>query len=497
MRLATSSVRPLVLALTLPLVIVICRDRSLWLDEAMLGYNIVARSYSQLLQPLSYGQVAPIGYVLLSKACNTLFGYNDLAIRLPSIVAYLCLFVLLAHRANRSPQALFRFVLIAGAAGVIKYAFELKPYIYDVLFMVVVLTYGSVIFATTWLAMLFSSAAVLFSNATFMQLPLFAVLYGLKQAKSPAASLLRVAAALLPLGVYYVLFVHHHPTADTMRQLWSRHFLFATPENGLAFVARRLIGIIHAGYFTPAFLLLWIPYVIGLRWYVRQRMYRTLAATQLPIIVHLAFSAARLYPFDGGRLTLYLIVPIAYVAADGLRLALAWLQGMAWRGRSAVLRRNAGGLAAALVVLAVTGNAFAYALLVKNREDIRPIFAELQRQPWSYKQTVPVHFLPSSGAQFAYYEAQSHSRGEVFLDDYRRIRHDDDWEPFLLDALANRRVVLVYSHSGWYFGGPKTRRGFLTAVDHTLVDLAPLTRHGLRVTRLMWANNAGLFQVEQ
>jgi pseudouridine synthase len=37
----------------------------------------------------------------------------------------------------------------------------------------------------------------------------------------------------------------------------------------------------------------------------------------------LAFSALRLYPFDGGRLTLYLIVPFAFVVADGLRVAMA------------------------------------------------------------------------------------------------------------------------------------------------------------------------------
>jgi hypothetical protein len=486
----------LVLALTLPLVIVICRDRSLWLDEAMLGYNIVARSYSQLLQPLVYGQVAPIGYVLLSKTCNTLFGYNDVAIRLPSVAAYLCLFVALAHRANRSPQSLFRFVFIAGAAGVIKYAFELKPYIYDVLSMVLLLTYGSRIYATAWLAGLFSTGAVLFSNVTFMQVPLFAVLFGLKRSTTKAAAVLRVAMALLPLVIYYFLFLYHHPTADTMRQLWLRHFLFASRENGLVFVARRLIGIVETGYFTPVFQLIWIPYVIGFLWYLRRRLYGALASTQLPIVVHLAFSAARLYPFDGGRLTLYLLVPVVYVAADGLRLALTSLRGMAARSTRAVVRRwEPERIAATLALLAVVGNALAYALLVKKREDIRPIFVELQREPRWYKQTVPLHFLPSSGAQFAYYEAQSRSTGKVFLEDYRRLSHDQDWQPFLLDVLANRRVVLVFSHSGWYFGGPKGRRGFLRAVDHTLASLAPVAPHGPHVTRFVWANNAGMFEV--
>jgi hypothetical protein len=464
----------------------------------MLGYNIVTRSYSQLLRPLAYGQVAPIGYLLVSRACHALLGHNDVAIRLPSIAGYLCLFAVLAHRADRSPQSLFRFVFIAGAAGVIKYGFELKPYIYDVLLMAVLLDYNDAIFATAWAAVIFSTVAVLFSNVSFMQLPLFALLFGLTHRRTRAV-LLRVALVLAPLLVYYVLFVHHHPTADTMRLLWSRHFLFSSPrENGVAFVARRLLGIVHAGYFTPAFQLLWIPYLIGLGWYLRRRRYRTLAATQLPIVTHLAFSAARLYPFDGGRLTLYLLVPIVYVASDGFRLALAALRGVISLDRwPAVRRYGLARLVRAVALVAVLANAFAYALLVKKREDIRPIFASLEHQDRWYKEEVPLHFLPSSGAQFAYYAAQSRASGRVFLEDYHTVSQDQDWGPFLRDALDNRRVVLVFSHSGWYFGSPRNRRGFLNAMNRTLVALAPVSRHRLHVSRFVWADNAGLFEVTQ
>ena len=119
--------RMLLLGLTAPMWVVVLRSRSLWLDEAALGYSVVSRSYAQLLLPLAYNQVAPIGYLLFAKIGNSLFGYNDIAIRLPSLVAYLGLVVILARGATRSPAGLLRFVLIVAAAGVIKYGFDLKP----------------------------------------------------------------------------------------------------------------------------------------------------------------------------------------------------------------------------------------------------------------------------------------------------------------------------------------------------------------------------------
>src|SRR5207247_3138707 len=142
----------------------------------------------------------------------------------------------------------------------------------------------------------------------------------------------------------------------------------------LRFVLSRLKGVVHAGYFTAVFQLLWIFYLVGLNRYIRDRMYFALAATQLPIVSHLAFSALHLYPFDGQRLTLYLIVPFVYVAADGLHVAMTSLR----RWHIAVPRYNLGFLLGSAAILAVVGNAFAYALLVEKREDIRPVFSELQ-----------------------------------------------------------------------------------------------------------------------
>src|SRR5947208_3639344 len=57
-------------------------NRSLWLDESFLALNIVQRSFSQLLQPLSYGQGAPIAFLLVEKSFLQAFGNNEYTLRL-------------------------------------------------------------------------------------------------------------------------------------------------------------------------------------------------------------------------------------------------------------------------------------------------------------------------------------------------------------------------------------------------------------------------------
>ncbi len=488
--------RLLVPALLVPLAVFIGRRRSLWYDEASLGVNVITRSFAGLLQPLDLQQVAPVGYLLAAKVSGALLGYNDVALRLPSIAAYLCLFVLLARRAGRSPESLLRFVLVVAAPGVIRYGFELKPYIFDVLLMAVLLEYGQVVFARAGLALAGSAAAVLFSNVAFIQVPLFAALAGLRQVASRAVPLRTVAigllAAAVPLAAYYVAFVAHHPARDGMNEFWAQSFLFA-PGAGhpLAFVARGLRGTLRLGYITAAFQVLGVFYLVGLYRYWRERRHAELAGTTLPILAHLAFSALRLYPFDGGRLTLYLLVPVVYAAAEGIGLAVAALG--AW---GPVRRYRLERVALLAAIGAAGANGLAYAIVGGDKEHIRPIFADLERRPPAYKASVPLHFIPQSDRQLEYYRAQARAAGRPFLEGYRRVSLDGNWEPFLRDVLRHDRVVVVFSHSTNFFGARPTRERVMEMIAEKLRARDPAGERGLRVSRFVWAKGAGLVEVE-
>ena len=63
-------------------VIPITQGRDLWIDEAMLGLNLVERSPRQLLEPLDWDQGAPVGFLLAVKATMTAFGSSESAMRL-------------------------------------------------------------------------------------------------------------------------------------------------------------------------------------------------------------------------------------------------------------------------------------------------------------------------------------------------------------------------------------------------------------------------------
>lgn len=106
-------------------------NRSLWMDEAMVGLNLIQRSFGQLTKTLKFHQAAPLGWLFTSKLCHVLFGGRELALRLPEIAAGVLsvLLVLALGKRLLSSSALCVAVgLFALSRPLIYYSSELKPY---------------------------------------------------------------------------------------------------------------------------------------------------------------------------------------------------------------------------------------------------------------------------------------------------------------------------------------------------------------------------------
>ena len=106
-------------------------DFPLWEDECFLGVSLYQRDFLGLLQPLEYHQVAPVLFLWLEKAMVLLFGFNELALRLPAFLgslAALALFVHLGRRLLTGPARVFALALFAVSYPATRYAAEAKPY---------------------------------------------------------------------------------------------------------------------------------------------------------------------------------------------------------------------------------------------------------------------------------------------------------------------------------------------------------------------------------
>ncbi len=116
--------------------------RSLWMDELLLVANLKQRGFAGLFEPLDYGQFAPIGFLMLSKASVELFGDSEQAYRLVALlssIGSLLLFALLIKRVASPRGCLIGVGFFACLPRLIYYANEFKQYSTDLFAVTAVL----------------------------------------------------------------------------------------------------------------------------------------------------------------------------------------------------------------------------------------------------------------------------------------------------------------------------------------------------------------------
>jgi MFS family permease len=114
-------------------------DRSLTLDESFIALNVERRSASGLLDRLDWNSAAPTAFLEIEKGFSAILGSSEHVLRAAPFVASLLgflLFVKLADRVARPQAALLAILLFAGLPLAIAYAALVKPYSFDLLFVV-------------------------------------------------------------------------------------------------------------------------------------------------------------------------------------------------------------------------------------------------------------------------------------------------------------------------------------------------------------------------
>lgn len=109
-------------------------NRSIWGDEAVLVFNIIDRSYLDLLKPLDYNQGAPIGFLMAEKLAVQLFGNNEYALRLFPLlsgISSLLLFYVIAKLYLSAKAVNISLAFFATLSPLVYYSSEVKQYSSD------------------------------------------------------------------------------------------------------------------------------------------------------------------------------------------------------------------------------------------------------------------------------------------------------------------------------------------------------------------------------
>jgi hypothetical protein len=304
-------------------------------DEAMLGLNIGRRTFAQLLQPLDYGQVAPVPFLWAERVAVLVGGVTATALRIVPLLAGVGLLWALYRLADRligRLEAVVALALAATAFPLIRYSVEVKPYIVDALACTILVWVAARLAEDLndrrrWLWLTIVGAFSVFVSTPAL-LTCGAVVGGLT-VTAVRARKLRSLAGLCALGVLWITIfaltyaAWYAPNAGApyMRDFWAEAFLRpGTPHllarfwRGLDETACTLTcwrGVVDL---TPVLILLAALGLVEL-WRRRGPDYAVLVVG--PIAAAFGASALGQYPI-ASRLMLYAAPLLAIMVATGL-----------------------------------------------------------------------------------------------------------------------------------------------------------------------------------
>ncbi len=362
------------------------RDRSLWVDEAMLAKAIVERSYADLMKPLDYVQCSPLGFLWVERLLGSHLGYTEHVLRLFPLLcglASLLLFHRLASRLLSATGATVAVVLFACTHSLVYYSAELKQYSTETAagLALVLLAHRALSRPSDVAARLALIAAGLAAVAVSFSSVFLLAGVGLVWAASAFRSRSRADIALCVLaglawagllGLYYHAVIRHFDVARQVRAFGNYAVFWPLPPRGLSDLlwpleaaSGLMVNPLNTRYAGPGLLL--IAYGSARLW-ADQRAYVQVVA----VAAAAALLAAALgkYPL-GGRLALYL-VPYLLIGLsaglDGVRVALG-------RERAGLFL-----LLLALFLVPAAGKTLALAAAPPRREEIKPMLARLERE---------------------------------------------------------------------------------------------------------------------
>ena len=379
--------------------------RSLWLDEARLALNIATRDYAGLLRPLDYDQAAPPLFLWAEKLATQVFGINELALRavpLAAGIAAIFLFVPVARRLLPGWPGVLAIASACLAPTLVFYSAELKPYIVDVAFCLL-LVRATLAWHDDPAGWLGRHLPVLGILSVWASLPAAFVLPAVagamvlseRQDLWRAFDRMRVTLAGWALSVAVAYFVLYRSAAENayLRKFWSNCFLALWEHHRVTRVtaaAQDILWGLTVGSYRPPIeasplpplldslmgkavtalaIVMAVGFVASLR---RWRLWESMLVFG-PCIVLVCASAVAQYPLSL-RLVLFIGPPLYLALVTGTARILAGLPEWA--------RQRAGAVCAGGWLTAQLVTSAAYVVRGSRLEDVRALaqaFVRLHR----------------------------------------------------------------------------------------------------------------------
>jgi 4-amino-4-deoxy-L-arabinose transferase-like glycosyltransferase len=418
------------------------------MDEAMLARNIIDRDFVALTQTLDHVQMAPVGFLWVSRTFVLLFSDHEYALRLFPLLSGLAALVLMYYLLRTEPDrlaALVSLFLFCFSFRMAFFASEVKPYATDVLCALLcfvtyksadymrqplpkVMLYGLVGAIVSWFS--FTSVFVLAAMGLYQAWILWR--NGQWQRHLPALMLtggLWGASFLLN----FLLIISKSENRNTMNEYWADAFM-PLPVNleavnwyldSINELFYNTLGIAGLGWLI-FFMVLW-----GLASLIAAKRYEWLALI-LPLLFMYLLSALKLYPFSG-RLLMFLSPMLALLAGYGV--------AEAWRSISQRWLRLA-----LLVLIVFQPLAISAMHLLKpyEREELKQAlnYYQAQRMPGDV-----LYIFHSTGQAFAYYKNRYNLGGvQIIQGGYEPQNQGQELDKDSNELRKHQRAWLVFTH---------------------------------------------------
>jgi len=305
-------------------------NRSLWYDELMLVLSIIDKPLFQLGGPNTYNQVAPIGFLVLTKLLTLYFGSGEYVLRfIPLICGALSIILIfkVIKPYSRSAAILSAFFL-AICLPPIQYSVTYKPYSSDLMFGLLLYLFVPKLLEEKFNRKTYIGFAVVSSIAIWFSFPVIFVLASIGIVlfiQSIHLKRYTHLKGIIMIGLFWIInFVPFYMLSmapgfenSSASSYFQKFMLGHIYQHSVVDLGKRLLNVFQ----TPIGLYPKIAapfFVIGVVKLWRRNKFQ-LVLFGLPILLCIAASVLQRYPFVE-RLVLFLVPFFLYFIMEGILL---------------------------------------------------------------------------------------------------------------------------------------------------------------------------------